>query len=522
MKSPPLSSVISSDSFTSSLHDPVSPGVDENPAPKTSLGDSTGQNVVIPGNSYDDYFHEARERFQYGLLAKNFWRTPYPPEKTKKDYAREAEHRKGRPQRRPMSMIVSSKDAELHRDNGFENDTLSIRKLYGSYEGLFMSRIFDLFFKLLESPMEQNLLVTSILQKIAGVVDKRVDGVICEWRAIRVGGDGALYGGVWTLPSGKGNRRSLYSMLEQVTFEALKRAQLVPNFETRISIAKKRGVLAGHNPPVQHAAHPKRSASSYTLSSSTSTPRDNGKRSLSRHPSLSQLVFSKGASSPVNEVPASPSSPSGTKSTGLMSLRVNTTPHNNGNSREKPNAAYPPPTKSTNSSTSSRGSTSNGNSNGSSTSTANTSSNNGASSPSTSFFQQSQRTNATPVTMTNPFAKLSNFVNSYIVLQEFCKELAAVILVRHASNNNESGLMRYQDHHHKRESMFGASNDYWLEERTLDDDDILDGEKPSMDKWRNRISMVSTLADWRSVRSLDMIDEALSNRIRSASSDGKW
>ncbi|KAI9485074.1 Retinoic acid induced 16-like protein-domain-containing protein [Zychaea mexicana] len=483
MKSPPLSSVIQSESLASTSID-----MDGH---RSSTSAENLQNVVVPGNSYDDYFHEARERFQYGLLAKNFWRTPYPPPKTKKDYAREAEHRRGRPQRRPMSMIVSSKDAAMHRnfdpDNGKEP-----HKLCGNFEGLFMSRIFDQFFKLMESSMEQNLLVTSILQKIVGVVDKRVDGVICEWRAVRIGGDGALYGGVWTLPSAKGNRRSLYSLLEQVTFEALKRAQLVPNFETRISIAKKRGVLHGTNNGNAsnghhhqgHGQQPqlKRSASSFTRSPTAGSPREQGK--LSRHPSLSQLVFSKNSPSPSS--PLSPGSPS--KSTSVL-----------------------PPRKP------SREGTPNGTS--------------GPNSPSAMFFQQSQRANATPVTMTNPFAKLSNFVNSYIVLQEFCKELAAVILVRHATNYNETGLVRYQQD--PRGSVLNLpQQDYWFENehrhhQQLEDEYNLlspaDSEhKPSMDKWKNRISMVSTLADWRSVRSLDIIDEAITARVRSASSDGKW
>lgn len=213
MKSPPLSSVITSpDGPRRSLR-----GTNGDDAGSSSRKDSTSDNrgnSVVPGNSYDDYFHEARERFQYGLVARNFWRFPYPPPRSKRDYAREAEHRRGRPQRRPMSMIVSSKDMALHRD--IEQNSTPVHKLCGSYEGLFMSRIFDKFFKLLESTMEQNLLVTSILQKIVGVVDRRVDGVICDWRTIRVGGDGALYGGVWTLPGAKGNRRSLYSLLEQV------------------------------------------------------------------------------------------------------------------------------------------------------------------------------------------------------------------------------------------------------------------------------------------------------------------
>ncbi|KAI7860640.1 Retinoic acid induced 16-like protein-domain-containing protein [Circinella umbellata] len=521
MKSPPLSSVIQSDSLGSGVRSPPSArrstSVDVDGRRSTSAEGL--QNVVVPGNSYDDYFHEARERFQYGLLAKNFWRSPYPPPKTKKDYVREAEHRRGRPQRRPMSMIVSSKDVALRRDFEPENTTPP-HKLCGNYEGLFMNRIFDQFFKLLESSMEQNLLVTSILQKIVGVVDKRVDGVICEWRAVRIGGDGVLYGGVWTLPSAKGNRRSLYSLLEQVTFEALKRAQLVPNFETRISIAKKRGVLHGTNSSSSgggsnghhhhHGQQPqlKRSASTFARSPSGPSPREQGK--LSRHPSLSQLVFSKNSQQSPSS-PHSPGSPSNSKSATFIPPRrtpsrealpeLNTT-----NLQQQPQPGTPT------------------NGNGAS----------GPNSPSATFFQNSQRANATPVTMTNPFAKLSNFVNSYIVLQEFCKELAAVILVRHATNYNDTGLVRYQQD--PRGSMMGLppQQDYWYEHEhrnnhNLEDEFNLlspaDSEnKPSMDKWKNRISMVSTLADWRSVRSLDIIDEAISTRMRSASanSDGKW
>ncbi|KAI9323460.1 Retinoic acid induced 16-like protein-domain-containing protein [Dichotomocladium elegans] len=494
MKSPPLSSVISSDSFASSVHGTNTSGTRRSTSEsrKGTLGEGPLQNVVIPGNSYDDYFHEARERFQYGLLARNFWRVPYPPAKTKKDYIREAEHRRGRPQRRPMSMIVSSKDAALHR--GFENEIPAYKRC-GGYEGLFMSRIFDQFFKLLESTMEQNLLVTSILQKIVGVVDKRVDGVICDWRAVRVGGDGSLYGGVWTLPSAKGNRRSLYSLLEQITFEALKRAQLVPNFETRISIAKKRGVhhaTATSNSHHHQHHQPKRSMSAFTRTPPSHRGEQQGK-SLSRHPSLSQLVFSKTSSS--KDSPPSPLSPGspvgGNKSNNLLSLRTN---------REALEA-------------------------GAATNVLATNSADTPSSPSASFFQQSQRANATPITMTNPFAKLSNFVNSYIVLQEFCKELAAVILVRHATNYNESGLDKYQEAH---PSLILPYD--WVDEHSgpfqQDDEDGndsgLDVDKPYMDKWKNRISMVSSLADWRSVRSLDIIDEAITARVRSASSDGKW
>jgi hypothetical protein len=127
--------------------------------------------------------------------------------------------------------------------------------------------------------------------------------------------------------------------------------------------------------------------------------------------------------------------------------------------------------------------------------------------------------------MTNPFAKLSNFVNSYIVLQEFCKELAAVILVRHATSYNEIGFVRYQE---QREMMMvdpgqnvftslgnNTSTQEWLLDEAEDDEDDVMYKQRNFDKWKNRISVVSTLADWRSVRSLDTIDEAITARVPS-------
>ncbi|CEI87045.1 hypothetical protein RMCBS344292_01465 [Rhizopus microsporus] len=241
MKSPLLSNVVASDSLPSANEDGKNPY------------------LVVPGNSYDDYFHEAQERFHYALLAKNFWQSPYPPVKSKKDIEREAEDRKGRPSR-PKSMMAVNNSNDTTADqmsisSSVTNTTTTAKKLE-TYEGLFLSRIFDQFCKMLELPVEQNLLVTSILQKLAGVVDKRMDGVICDWRSIRVGNDGALYGGVWTLPSSK------------ITFEALKRAQLVPNFETRISLAKKRGMVSGTTDAQSVSSYIERSSGSLRRESS--------------------------------------------------------------------------------------------------------------------------------------------------------------------------------------------------------------------------------------------------------------
>ncbi|KAI9279784.1 Retinoic acid induced 16-like protein-domain-containing protein [Sporodiniella umbellata] len=463
------------------MRSPPSAGViisDPNMSSGQTNGDKPNNNpyVVVPGNSYDDYFHEAQERFRYALLAKNFWQAPYPPIKTKKDIEREAEDRKGRPMR-PKSLIntLDVPADQMSILSTATNATIMNRKSE-AYEGLFLSRIFDQFCKMFELPVEQNLLVTSILQKLAGVVDKRMDCVICDWRSIRVGNDGALYGGVWTLPSTKVNRRSLYALLEQITFEALKRAQLVPNFEARISIAKKRGMVSGGADSINgmlpnHERHTGLLRKSNNPSLSIDT-------NIRRPEPMSKHVFNKGSSSTlVPSSPRSPSSPSATKSAGLLPLRINRDVNGN-------NGGLSPL------------------------------------SPSFSFFQNSQRSNTTPVTMTNPFAKLSNFVNSYIVLQEFCKELAAVVLVRHATNYNEIGFLRYQEQ--REMCMIDPGNTTlpshnqnardWLMDEALYDEEEMNYKQKNFDKWKNRISVVSTLNDFRSVRSLDIIDEAIAAR----------
>ena len=189
---------------------------------------------------------------------------------------------------------------------------------------------------------------------------------------------------------------------------------------------------------------------------------------------LSKLVFNKGsASTALPSFPRSPTSPTSTKSTGLLTLR--TKDMGIGGGTGSPN------------------------------------------SPSSSFFHYSQRSNATPVTMTNPFAKLANFVNSYIVLQEFCKELAAVILVRHATNYNEIGFVRYQEQREMsmidpENSSYNQNTRDWLLDEVLEDEEEMSYKQKHFDKWKNRISVVSTLADHRSVRSLDIFDEAITAR----------
>jgi hypothetical protein len=482
MKSPALSTMMARDGS----------GAGQTTTTTTNSNSSNNGNtqVVVPGNSYDDYFHEARERFQYGVLARSFWQTPYPPIKNRQDVERETEDRKGRP-KRPKSMVVGREAARMmnnlsashlsNSSNSSSGDDLI--KRCSNYEGLFLHRLFDLFAKMLESTMEQNLLVTSILQKIAGMVDRRVDGVICDWRAIRVGEDGSLYGGVWTLPTTTTRtRRSLYALLEQVTFEALKRAQLVPNFETRISLAKKRGVSSmgensnnmyyqqqqhHHHQQQQQQQHGAPRSTALHLSPSQSTPRESTHfsskgGSLSKQPSFSHLVFqhnnkhtaplpsppsptpSKSAITPhsSNAPPSTESSSTSASSSSddpLTTAAAGTIASSKVDPISRTTSTPPLPARLDLSTT---------------TLQQNISSHHDpTASPSHLFFQQ--KANATPVTMTNPFAKLSNFVHAYIVLQEFCKEIAAVILVRHATDYPDEAMPHVQQQ--QQQQMGGSS-----------------------------------------------------------------
>lgn len=69
-------------------------------------------------------------------------------------------------------------------------------------------------------------------------------------------------------------------------------------------------------------------------------------------------------------------------------------------------------------------------------------------SPTSAFFQYPPtRPNSTPVTLTNPFAKLPEFLTGYIILQEFCKEIAAIAMVKYIVpyESNELRNLNRQD-----------------------------------------------------------------------------
>lgn len=478
MKTPPASSLISSEQLGNqirpsqdSMYDKTGSMNGENVDARSFEGSirsstSGSASLMVPGNSYDDYFVEAQERLQYGLLARNFWVTPYPPVKTQRDRERELEDLRGRPKRKSMALtkeIVIEEEEPSEEKEGTEETADGSPKTTkpataGHYEGLFMATLFDEFAKILEASLERNLIITSILAKIVGIVDRRVEGVLCDLRAIRQGEDGAFYGGVWTLASSRGNRRSLYALLEQVnrseytlsviannnfnsideyqiTFEALRRAQVVPNFETRISIAKRRGLTTAQIPSA-----PLKMKESKSLLRSGSGILSSRKSDLTRRPSLSQLVF-KGSSHQSEPAPPVPHP--------VPSMSTSVLPDKAKSSTQSP---MPPPLPS------------------------NASSN---------FFQH-PRANFTPVTMTNPFAKLSNFVHAYIVLQEFCKEVAAAALVLHSTTFAERELTPMQQVE-------------WLEESEY---------VSSYEKMKNRMSVMS-VQEWRSVDDPDQEERSL-------------
>lgn len=88
--------------------------------------------------------------------------------------------------------------------------------------------------------------------------------------------------------------------------------------------------------------------------------------------------------------------------------------------------------------------------------------------------------------MTNPFAKLSNFVHAYIVLQEFCKEVAAAALVLHSTTFAERELTPMQQVE-------------WLEESEY---------VSNYDKMKNRMSVMS-VQEWRRVDDPDQEERSL-------------
>lgn len=72
-------------------------------------------------------------------------------------------------------------------------------------------------------------------------------------------------------------------------------------------------------------------------------------------------------------------------------------------------------------------------------------------SPTAAFFQYPPpRANWTPITLTNPFAKLPEFLTGYIILQEFCKEMAATVMVKYVDASESNILDDIQNFGHQK------------------------------------------------------------------------
>ncbi|RUS27140.1 Retinoic acid induced 16-like protein-domain-containing protein, partial [Jimgerdemannia flammicorona] len=330
LSQPPLPSIIAAASFNSAVHGSYGPSDFghmgfETPAAGQPGGDTNGGGGT---SNYDDYFLEAQERHQFALMAKHSWVRPYPP-------------------------------------NGAGMWKIG----EGFYEGLFLQTMFDQLETMLEQSLERNLMMTSMLSKVASVLDRKIESVLFDWKAEEEDEDRAE--GVQMAASGpKAYRRCLFGILEKITQDAQNRAEQVPNFETRLMLARRRGMNGSSG------------AGAGTFSSFSAVS------NLYRQ---SPFALSSPHTSVTPTAPATPAAVTQTRASTVIrrpastqSLKLIT------NFKATPmSASNSSPTKAT-----------------------------------------------TPVTLANPFAKLAHFVNAYIVLQEFCKEVAAVVLVKHASGEN--------------------------------------------------------------------------------------
>ncbi|RIA80660.1 Retinoic acid induced 16-like protein [Glomus cerebriforme] len=230
------------------------------------------------GFGYEDYFLDAQRQVQLVALACNHWTNPYLPPNTTNYF----------------SDCTSEED----------NNTAYI------YEGTFINMIFEQLKNFLQVPLERNLVLTSIISKLACILDEKIDLL--------------LYGNFDFDNSNSPSidksdninigpiQKNLINVLEKLANEAEIGASKVPNFQTRIQLVKRRGM------------------------------------------NNSRLSYGSTDTSNNNNSPISPS----------HSIELNS-----------------PPTS--------------------------------------------------PSMHINPFAKFTNFVNAFIVLQEFCKELAAIVFVKY-------------------------------------------------------------------------------------------
>lgn len=260
---------------------------------------------------YEDYFLDAQSQVQMVSLACEHWSNPYPT----------------------IPSSLSSSNTKAKSRSKF-------------FDGTFITMIFEQLESFLEMPMERNLVLTNIISKLACIPDKRIDWL--------------LYGGFRSNDDVDDNtcindihsnlklndRKCLVDILEKIASDAKLGATKVPNFQTRIQLAKRRGMSSS----ARMSFH--RSGRSTSISSSTPVS-----------PIFTSPTHSR-----------TPSTVSSKKSIELTSIYSLT------------------------------------------------------SEPTSAHYKDNT---------INPFAKFTNFVNAFIVLQEFCKELAAILYVKYMYNDKD-------------------------------------------------------------------------------------
>ncbi|PKY20630.1 hypothetical protein RhiirB3_498328 [Rhizophagus irregularis] len=265
------------------------------------------------GFGYEDYFLDAQRRVQIVALACSHWTNPYPLPNISTTTTNS------------FSNFTGKENNDIYNtENNINND------IHVYYEGTFISMIFEQLENFLQVSLERNLVLTSIISKLACILDEKIDLLLYANFDFDNKNSSST--------DNVNTRKSLISVLEKIASEAKIGASKVPNFPTRIQLVKRRGM----------------SRSSYGSRNSSD---------INNHSPLSPRLIDPSS-------PDLPVSPSMYKDTHI-----------------------------------------------------------------------------------NPFAKFTNFVNAFIILQEFCKELAAIIFVKYM--DLDQGVMIVEE---EEESQGGHNN----------------------------------------------------------------
>jgi hypothetical protein len=272
------------------------------------------------GFGYEDYFLDAQRQVQIVALACNHWTNPYPLSNNSTTTTNSFRN------------FTGKENDDIHNtENNINND------IQVFYEGTFISMIFEQLENFLQVSLERNLVLTSIISKLACVLDGKIDML--------------LYGNFdfdknSSSTDNINTRKSLINVLEKIASEAEIGASKVPNFSTRIKLVKRRGMI-----------------------------------------NSSRLSYG-----PRNSSDTSNNSPMSPRSIDLSSPDLPVSP---------------------------------------------------------SIYKDTQ---------INPFAKFTNFVNAFIILQEFCKELAAIVFVKYMDLDQGVMIVEEEEESHENHNKNVYSN----------------------------------------------------------------